>query len=66
MKNKLFSLTDIIKLCDDSEFSEPYIRYLCGIESEHQYRHQEIVDASILLNSISVAPNKLQGFYMAI
>lgn len=62
MKNKLFSLTDIIKLCDDSEFSEPYIRYLCGIESEHQYRHQEIVDASILLNSISVAPNKLQGF----
>lgn len=62
MKNKLFSLTDMIKLCNDSELSEPYIRYLCGIEPDHQYKHQEIIDVSILLNNILIDPNKLNGF----
>ena len=55
MKNKLFSLTDMIKLCNDSELSEPYIRYLCGIEPDHQYKHQEIIDVSILLNNKELA-----------
>ena len=42
MKNKLFSLADMVKLQD--KVSEPYVRYLCGLEPEHQYRHQEVMD----------------------
>ena len=62
MKNKLFSLADMMKLQDNSEVSEPYVRYLCGLEPEHQYRHQEVMDISVLLSCISVSTDKLEGF----
>ncbi len=63
MKNKIVYLPDMVKLCDNSELSEPYVRYVCGMEPEHQYRHQEIIDTATLLNSIlSVPPSHLNGF----
>ena len=62
MKNKLFSLSDMVKLQDNSEVSEPYVRYLCGLEPEHQYRHQEVMDIAALLSCISVSTDKLEGF----
>lgn len=42
MKNKLVSLIDMVKLSHNPELSEAYIRYLCGLNNEKQYRHQEI------------------------
>ena len=48
MKYKLFSLNDMVKLSSNEELSEPYIRYLCGLNSEQQYRHQEILDVQSL------------------
>ncbi len=62
MKNKIVSLYDIIKLYENSELSEPYIRYICGINKEHQYRHQEILDIQTLLENINVPNEKLEGF----
>ena len=62
MKNKLISLHDMVKLSHNAELSEPYIRYLCGIDSEHQYRHQEIVDIASFLNGIPICEDKLSGF----
>ncbi len=62
MKNKAFSLRDIVKLSSNPELSEPYVRYLCGLEREAQYRHQEIKDIEALLGSIKVESEKLDGF----
>lgn len=62
MKNKLVSLNDMVKLHANEELSEPYIRYLCGLTYEQQYRHQEILDIRTLLQNIAVAPAKLEGF----
>lgn len=52
MQNKIVSLNDIVKLSHNPELSEPYIRYVCGIGSEHQYRHQEIEDIAALVNAM--------------
>lgn len=62
MKNKLVSLVDMIKLVDDEGLSEKYIRYICGIDSENQYRHQEILDISCLLHNICLTAGKSEGF----
>lgn len=62
MENKIFSLLDMVKLHDNSSLSEPYIRYLCGLNEEHQYRHQEVLDVRCLINDIAVAEKKLEGF----
>ena len=62
MKYKLFSLNDMVKLSSNKELSEPYIRYLCGLNSEQQYRHQEILDVQSMLKYISVPESKLAGF----
>ena len=62
MKNKEFSLQDMVKISHNGELSEPYIRYLCGLNDDHQYRHQEIIDVSTLIHNISVPEEKLSGF----
>lgn len=62
MKNKIASLIDMVKLSHNAELSEPYIRYLCGIKSERQYRHQEVRDILKLIDQLSVADNKMSGF----
>lgn len=62
MRNKNVSLSDIIKLSHNSVLSEPYIRYICGIGAEHQYRHQEIEDISALVKEISLPERMLSGF----
>ncbi len=62
MKNRLFSLKDIVKLSYNAELSEQYVRYLCGISDDKQYRHQEIQDISILANSLHVEEYSLDGF----
>ena len=62
MKNKLVSLNDMVKLHTNEKLSEPYIRYLCGLTYEQQYRHQEILDIRTLLQNIAVGPTKLEGF----
>lgn len=62
MKNKVMSLIDMVKLSHNAELSEPYIRYLCGIKGEQQYRHQEVLDISTLVGKLSVSNDKLSGF----
>lgn len=62
MKNKLVSIVDMVKLADNEVLSESYIRYICGITTEHQYRHQEILDINCLLHSIHLRNGKTEGF----
>ena len=62
MKNKTVSLRDVVKLSHNAELSEPYIRYLCGLDSEHQYRHQEIMDIAAFLGGNPIRADKLSGF----
>lgn len=62
MNNKVVSLLDLVKLVNNEELSEPYVRYTCGIDSERQYRHQEISDIATLLRTVSVTNDKLSGF----
>lgn len=62
MKNKLVSLIDMVKLSHNPELSEAYIRYLCDLNNEKQYRHQEIKDIKSLLSYIPLPETKLSGF----
>ena len=62
MKNKIVSLIDMIKLSDNEELSESYIRYICGIDLSRQYKHQEILDIKCLLNTISLPAKQCEGF----
>lgn len=62
MKNKIVSLVDMIKLSDNEELSEGYVRYICGIDAERQYKHQEIVDIQCLLNVIQISAENCAGF----
>lgn len=62
MRNRIVSLNDVVKLHANETLSDPYIRYLCGLSSEQQYRHQEILDICALLKCITVAEAKLEGF----
>ena len=62
MKNRLVSLSDMIKLSNNPVLSESYIRYICGLDSEKQYRHQEINDIKSLLFKVSLPEAKLFGF----
>jgi len=52
----------MIKLSDDEELSENYIRYICGIESERQYKHQEILDMKYLLDNVIVTAEGADDF----
>lgn len=62
MKNKTFSLIDVVKLVHDPELSEQYVRYLCGTNDGTRYRHQEILDINTLLDSLDVKNKNLTGF----
>lgn len=62
MKNKIVSLKDMVKLSHNEELSEPYIRFLCGINSERQYRHREIVDLAALIHGNPFSEDRLSGF----
>lgn len=62
MDNKIVALYDMVKLSDNEELSEPYIRYICGMNHSHQYRHQEILDIQILLDSLRISQEKQEGF----
>ena len=62
MKNKIVSLIDMIKLSDNALLSESYIRYICGIENNRQYKHQEIEGIKTMLDLSSVSEEKCQGF----
>lgn len=62
MKNKIVSLRDMVKLSHNTKLSESYVRYICGINNEHQYRHQEIVDIAAFIRAVSVPDDKLSGF----
>ena len=52
----------MVKLSHNPELSEAYIRYLCGLNNEKQYRHQEIKDIKSLLSYIPLPETKLSGF----
>lgn len=62
MMNKNTSLNRIIQLVHNPELSEPYIRYICGINAVHQYRHQEIIDIASLVKEIYLPEVLLSGF----
>lgn len=52
----------MIKLVDNETLSECYIRYICGIDEEHQYRHQEILDIKCLIENVSVESGNTDDF----
>lgn len=62
MRNKMVSLLDMIKLSENEVLSESYIRYICGIDTERQYKHQEILDIKCLIDNIALTPDKAEGF----
>ena len=62
MKNKIVSLLDMVKLSDNEALSENYVRYICGVETERQYKHQEILDIKCLLDNLSLPVEKAAGF----
>lgn len=62
MKNKIVSLDDMVRLSDNEELSESYIRYICGMDIDHQYKHQEILDIKCLLEIASLRTEKCKGF----
>lgn len=52
MKNRIFGLSDIIKLADNEELSEKYVKYLCGLDEDRQYKHREITDIRALTEAL--------------
>ena len=58
----MVSLLDMIKLSENEVLSESYIRYICGIDTERQYKHQEILDIKCLIDNIALTPDKAEGF----
>ena len=51
MTNKPVSLIQLTNLKDNKELSEAFVRYIAGLPSRDEYRHQEIEDiASLLAN----------------
>ena len=52
----------MVKLSDNPELSESYIRYLCGIAPDQPYRHQEVQDIASLIGALSMSDEKLSGF----
>lgn len=62
MKNKVIYLPEMIKLSHNEELSELYIRYYCGLDQSHKYRHQEILDIKKLLHNLNVKADKFDGF----
>lgn len=62
MKNQLVSLLEIIKLAEDEKNSEKYIRYICGLDSMKEYRHQEILDIKSLIDCLNCDSENFDGF----
>lgn len=62
MKNKIISLDNLIKLVDNESLSERYVKYLCGLDKDKEYRHQEIFDIQSLLSLIKIGPSDKDGF----
>ena len=62
MKNKAVSLRELTKLSHNSELSERYIRYICGINDDRQYRHKEIEDVAALISIMFLPEKSLSGF----
>lgn len=62
MKNQIISLLEIIKLAEDEKISEKYIRYICGLDSTKEYRHQEILDIKNLINCLNCNSKNFGGF----
>lgn len=62
MKNKLVDLKNLIKLVDNEPLSETYVRYLCGINKDREYRHSEILDINKLILNLKVDGEDLNNF----
>ena len=62
MNNKLVSLTMLPCLLDDEALSEEYIKYLCGLNDDHQYKHREILDIQRLLCNLKLSAEDYEGF----
>lgn len=63
MNNKLVSLTMLPCLWKDEALSGKYIKYLCGLNDDQQYKHQEILDIQKLLSNLKLtAKEDYEGF----
>ena len=62
MDNKLVSLDDMIKLRDNINLSEKYIKYTCGIGHDKEYQHQEINDIYKLISNLNMKEKDKRGF----
>ena len=62
MNNKLVSLKMLPCLLEDEALSGKYIKYLCGLNDDHQYKHQEILDIQKLLSGLKLLAEDYEGF----
>lgn len=62
MENKVVSLENLIKIVDNVGLSEKYVKYLCGLKSDCNYRHQEILDIKSLLTNLKIGSEDMNGF----
>ena len=62
MKHKLISLDNLIKLIDNENLSEKYVKYLCGFEKDREYRHREIIDIKLLVQALNINTSDKDGF----
>lgn len=62
MENKVVSLENLIKIVDNIGLSEKYVKYICGLKSNCNYRHQEILDIKSLLANLRIASEDKNGY----
>lgn len=62
MKNKFVSLENLVGIVDNVSLSEKYVKYICGLDNDRQYKHQEILDIKSLLTNLRISSEDKKDF----
>ncbi len=62
MNNKYVSLMQLSNLVNDYDLSCFYVRYIAGLSSKREYKHQEIKDISRLIKYLDLSFTSCEGF----
>ncbi len=62
VKNKIISLFELTKLLTNKDLSEKYINYVCGFNSDHRYRHDELNAINTLIETLNLDDCSADGF----
>lgn len=62
MNNKPVSLIQLSNLVKDYELSSAYVRYIAGLSTKREYKHQEIKGISKLIKCLNLSFNECEGF----